>query len=231
MHVGSPGVSPPPPAPPAPSPPPKTPITVRAAAARRAHKFQQTYFSTSAGVETDGTRLLKGVSGRLDQPGAAQELLDILSDRESANISTFEFLSSGCVEQLEAFLLGESFCKSPLSCVSCFGGKHPETIPMNLMPTVQACNSFQKAGWTDRQSQCRLLTLHHDHPCLFLQCCLGPIFLHKRCASAFINGYPSFKGGYVNVSLAQAGGRACIGAVESCTPRVCRVNVGPAVTA
>ena len=105
--MGSPGQSPPLPAPPAPSPPPKTPITVRAAAARRAHQFQQTYFSTSAGVETDGTRLLKGVSGKLDQPGAAKELLDILSDRESANISTFEFLSSGCVEQLEAYLLGE----------------------------------------------------------------------------------------------------------------------------
>ena len=106
MHLGSPGHSPPPP--PAPSPPPpKTPITVRAAAARRAHKFQQAYFSTSAGVETDGTRLLKGVSVKLEQPGAAQELLNILSDRESANISTFEFLSSGCVEQLKAYLLGE----------------------------------------------------------------------------------------------------------------------------
>ncbi len=105
-HVASPGLSPPPPAPAAPAPPPKTPVTVRAAAARRAHNFQQAYFSTSAGVETDGTRLLKGVSGKLDQPGAAQELLDILSDRESANISTFEFLSSGCVEQLQAFLLG-----------------------------------------------------------------------------------------------------------------------------
>lgn len=140
-HVGSPGLSPPPP--PAPSPPPpKTPITVRAAAARRAHNFQQAYFSTSAGVETDGTRLLKGVSGKLQQPGAAQELLNILSDRESANISTFEFLSSGCAEQLKAFLLGEP---APLPSQAIMAGVsqssfviHHQIVYLQFLPTTSA---------------------------------------------------------------------------------------------
>lgn len=43
--------------------------------------------------------------------GKAQELLNILQDQDTANISTFEFLNSGAVQQLKEYLTGADLVK------------------------------------------------------------------------------------------------------------------------
>lgn len=43
--------------------------------------------------------------------GKVQELLSILQDQEVANISTFEFLTSGAVQQLKDYLTGADLLK------------------------------------------------------------------------------------------------------------------------
>ena len=43
--------------------------------------------------------------------GKVQELLSVLQDQETANISTFEFLTSGAVQQLKEYLTGTDLVK------------------------------------------------------------------------------------------------------------------------
>ncbi|KAK9803385.1 hypothetical protein WJX72_003423 [[Myrmecia] bisecta] len=90
-------------APAAPAPPP-----LRTAVALRAQKFKAAHFSSTSGasIQTEGTELLRAVCGHLGEAGAVKQLLDALQDKDGNSISTFEFLSSGAVAQLEAYLTG-----------------------------------------------------------------------------------------------------------------------------
>ena len=54
---------------------------------------------------------LSSICSDLTAPGKVQELLGLLQDQDSANISTFEFLTSGAVHQLRDFLAGADLMK------------------------------------------------------------------------------------------------------------------------
>ena len=85
-------------------------LSLKEATAVRAQRFVSTHFGASRrqrSLEMEGLRNLKAVCARLGSPGATAELFTLLQDGASANVSTFEFLSSGAVDQLRAFLLGE----------------------------------------------------------------------------------------------------------------------------
>lgn len=96
------------------SPKPNPSQTLQVATAQRAQRFQKKYFggnSSSSGVQTDGMRQLSSICSDLTAPGKVQELLSLLQDQDSANISTFEFLTSGAVHQLRDFLAGADLMK------------------------------------------------------------------------------------------------------------------------
>lgn len=58
-------------------------------------------------------RQLRQIGVDLGRKGAVRELLAALQDQGPAAISTFEFLSSGAVKQLRAYLQGLSFSLLP----------------------------------------------------------------------------------------------------------------------
>ena len=69
--------------------------------------WRQEHFASEHGgcaSETEGMRALRELGRRLGQDGAVHSLLAALQDSEG--ISTFEFLSSGAVKQLKAYLQG-----------------------------------------------------------------------------------------------------------------------------
>lgn len=51
------------------------------------------------------------VCERLGDPGAVKQLLSIIQGTDSVSVSTFEFLSSGAVGRLKAYLTGASFVR------------------------------------------------------------------------------------------------------------------------
>jgi hypothetical protein len=60
-------------------------------------------------TETEGVRKLKHICTELpSRPGAVKDLLAALQDEEPDKISTYEFLSSGAVSELSAYLQGKS---------------------------------------------------------------------------------------------------------------------------
>lgn len=60
-------------------------------------------------TETEGVRKLKQICAELpSRPGAVKDLLAALQDEEPDKISTYEFLSSGAVSELSAYLQGKS---------------------------------------------------------------------------------------------------------------------------
>ena len=96
------------------SPKPSPVQTLQAATAQRAQRFQQKYLSganSSSGAQTDGMRQLSSICSELTTRGKVQELLSLLQDQDTANISTFEFLTSGAVHQLRDFLAGADLMK------------------------------------------------------------------------------------------------------------------------
>ena len=99
----------------APTSPKPTPAqALQTATAQRAQRFQKQYFSSSSscsGAQTDGLRQLRSICSQLASPGKVQELLSLLQDQEIANISTFEFLTSGAVHQLREYLAGSDLMK------------------------------------------------------------------------------------------------------------------------
>ena len=102
------------PAPSSPTPKPSPTQTLQTATAQRAQRFQKQYFSGSSscsGAQTDGMRQLSSICSQLASPGKVQELLTLLQDQETANISTFEFLTSGAVHQLRDYLAGSDLMK------------------------------------------------------------------------------------------------------------------------
>ena len=101
-------------APSSPTPKPSPTQTLQTATAQRAQRFQKQYFSGSSscsGAQTDGMRQLSSICSQLASPGKVQELLSMLQDQETANISTFEFLTSGAVQQLREYLVGSDLMK------------------------------------------------------------------------------------------------------------------------
>ena len=96
------------------APKPNPSQSLQVATAQRAQRFQKKHFSgnsSSSGVQTDGMRQLSSICSDLTAPGKVQELLSLLQDQDSANISTFEFLTSGAVHQLRDFLAGADLMK------------------------------------------------------------------------------------------------------------------------
>lgn len=88
--------------------------SLQVATAQRAQSFQKQYFSgsnSSSGAQTEGMRQLSSICSELTTPGKVQELLSLLQDQDTANISTFEFLTSGAVHQLRQFLAGTDLMK------------------------------------------------------------------------------------------------------------------------
>lgn len=84
--------------------------SLRQSIAVRAKKLVQQQFSKSvAGRDTDteGMKLLKDICKDLSRPTAITELLGVLKGTDGAEVSTFEFLSSGAVQQLRQYLLGQ----------------------------------------------------------------------------------------------------------------------------
>ena len=60
------------------------------------------------GSETEGVRKLKQLCSELtSRPEAVKDLLAALQDEGADKISTYEFLSSGAVQELRAYLQGE----------------------------------------------------------------------------------------------------------------------------
>ena len=99
---------------PTPTPKPSPTQALQAATAQRAQRFQKQYFDGSSsclGAQTDGMRQLRSICSQLASPGKVQELLSLLQDQETANISTFEFLTSGAVHQLREYLAGSDLMK------------------------------------------------------------------------------------------------------------------------
>ena len=97
-----------------PTPKPSPTQALQTATAQRAQRFQKQYFtgsSSCSGAQTDGMRQLSSICSQLASPGKVQELLSLLQDQESANISTFEFLTSGAVHQLREYLAGSDLMK------------------------------------------------------------------------------------------------------------------------
>ncbi|KAL3152604.1 hypothetical protein ABBQ32_001622 [Trebouxia sp. C0010 RCD-2024] len=101
-------------APASPTPKPSPAQALQTATAQRAQRFQKQYFSGSSscsGAQTEGMRQLTSICSQLASPGKVQELLSLLQDQETANISTFEFLTSGAVHQLREYLAGSDLMK------------------------------------------------------------------------------------------------------------------------
>ena len=97
-----------------PTPKPSPTQALQTATAQRAQRFEKQYFigsSSCSGAQTDGMRQLSSICSQLASPGKVQELLSLLQDQESANISTFEFLTSGAVHQLREYLAGSDLMK------------------------------------------------------------------------------------------------------------------------
>lgn len=84
-------------------------LSLRQATASRAQRLVKKHFGKAAGrdAETNGMKLLREICGDLSKQGAIARLLEELKEGEGAGVSTFEFLSSGAVQQLRVYLLGE----------------------------------------------------------------------------------------------------------------------------
>ncbi len=73
--------------------------------------LQANFASEQSGgaTETEGVKKLKQICAELSSlPGAVKDLLAALQDESSEKISTYEFLSSGAVQGLKAYLQGEA---------------------------------------------------------------------------------------------------------------------------
>jgi len=110
----------------APTPPATPGQTLRLAAASRAQKFLKAQFGSAGGgrgAQTEGAALLREICGDLGRSGAVARLLDVLRENGGAEVSTFEFLSSGAVQSLRKYLLGESArpVHLPQVCCICVG--------------------------------------------------------------------------------------------------------------
>ena len=92
--------------------------SLRLSVAARAKSFVQQQFSKAVAgrdTETDGMKLLKNICKDLSRPDAITQLLGVLRGSDGAEVSTFEFLSSGAVQQLRHYLLGPppQICNMP----------------------------------------------------------------------------------------------------------------------
>ncbi len=73
-------------------------------------------------TETEGVKKLRQICAELPgRAGAVKDLLAALQDESSEKISTYEFLSSGAVQGLRAYLQG----------------KHPRQMPTFMAETLQ----------------------------------------------------------------------------------------------
>ena len=92
-------------------------LSLKQAIATRAQRMVKKQFGRAAGrdAETAGMKLLREICGDLGKQGSIARLLGELKEGEGAGVSTFEFLSSGAVQQLRAYLLGKAS-----SCLSSF---------------------------------------------------------------------------------------------------------------
>ena len=59
-------------------------------------------------IETEGVKLLKSLSKNLNEPGNITQILKALQDKDGGEVSTFEFLKSGTVQDLRHYLTGKS---------------------------------------------------------------------------------------------------------------------------
>lgn len=67
-------------------------------------------------TETDGVKRLRQICAELPgQEGAVKDLLAALQDDSSEKISTYEFLSSGAVQGLRAYLQGRTTPALPVA--------------------------------------------------------------------------------------------------------------------
>ena len=83
---------------------------LRQACAVRAQQFISKHYANSAAglsVDTDGVRLLRNLCKDLDHPQAITQLLKALKEKNSAEVSTFEFLKSGAIGSIREYLMGE----------------------------------------------------------------------------------------------------------------------------
>lgn len=106
---------------PIPEPVPKVPTTntLRQSCAIRARRFISSHFATSSGgpsLETEGVILLKGLCKNLNKPDAIGQILQALKATDGGEVSTFEFLKSGTVQELRKYLLGNS--SLPVLCLA-----------------------------------------------------------------------------------------------------------------
>ena len=91
------------------APEPAKPLTLRQSCAIRAQKFIGKYYANTPGglgLETEGVKLLKKLSKDLDKPGSITQILKALKDKDGGDVSTFEFLKSGTVQDLKNYLTG-----------------------------------------------------------------------------------------------------------------------------
>ena len=91
------------------APEPAKPLTLRQSCAIRAQKFIGKYYANTPGglgLETEGVKLLKKLSKDLDKPGSITQILKALKDKDGGDVSTFEFLKSGTVQDLRNYLTG-----------------------------------------------------------------------------------------------------------------------------
>lgn len=87
---------------------PPTSVSLRQSCAVRAQQFISKYHAGSGGLslETDGVRLLRDLCKDLDKPDAIGSILKALREKDGGEVSTFEFLKSGTVQELRKYLLG-----------------------------------------------------------------------------------------------------------------------------
>jgi len=93
---------------------PKTPSTaaLRLKVASWALRFQKVFLAdkgiTTKSLDTEGLQAMRRACQALltREPGSVSKLMDLLSEKHDLNISTFEFVSSGAVESLSAYLTG-----------------------------------------------------------------------------------------------------------------------------
>ena len=77
--------------------------------------------------ETEGVRKLKQLCSELtSRPDAVKDLLAALQDEGADKISTYEFLSSGAVQELRAYLQGEQH-------TSCLNWSCVFPLPMRMV--------------------------------------------------------------------------------------------------
>lgn len=95
---------------------------------KRARQLKATLLNVAdgsrIGSETEGMRLLRNICSSLGAEGSVKRLLDAL-EAEGSEISTYEFLSSGCVKQLKSYLIGMPPSTGPL-CGAWYLSKTPQ---------------------------------------------------------------------------------------------------------